>query len=252
MAGVWIQLKTARTIYRADGTPENKQPGNWVQIGKAQAREWIADGSACIPDETKHRAVLAGDLKDCGVSVRVPGVDAKPAIGRYELAVSFAGIALPYVRTLVWHPEYALLPDQSAYGFTKLEVVDEHDTWEMAAILTAGDMTMGMVGSEADRQGTQKLIGTLDVPVYESRAVWLRRTGNTEKMVMAWAELLAQGVGEEHAFLRALYATAPLTCTLKPGWMRNWYEEEQRALEWKRKAAKARKRVKGRVVQAAR
>jgi hypothetical protein len=249
MAREWVQLKAARTIRHPDGRVENKQSGDWIAVSKESARRLIESGAAHIPDERKQRAVIGGDLSDCGISVRSEGVDTS-LTGGYTLDVVHRGIALPFKRTLVWHPELPLVPDQIAHGFAKLEK-QNGITWDMAVMLCHGDITMATIGSEEDRRETQELIGTLDVPVYESRAIWVRRNESTVAMAKAWRECIVDGVEESHAFMRALYKTPMLlVCTLPPMWLRNWYEEEQQAKQRKLEQQRARKRVKGRLVRA--
>lgn len=222
MAGVTIQLVTAKSIPDKHNVMQSYTPGDWVTVGKHAARQWLANGTAQVPEHQRARDIIGGDLDDCGILI-LSGGDLVALVGKYPLKAQTGPLSLPYNRTLVWSG-VALMPVQTVMGFTRLERVKEFGAYEVAAML-ADNKTAAQVGSDADRAGTLSLICDLRLPVYNTAAVWIRRNETTERMVASWADELAQGVGPAHAFLRAVYTTQPALCSLPANWMFPWWEK---------------------------
>jgi hypothetical protein len=214
-----VQLKSTKYILES-GKRIPYYPGDWVKVSRQTAQQWIAAGEACIPGLDNAEAI-AGNIEDCGILMRGDVRKADHVRKRYpKLAgVTSGKIRLPFRRTLIWDPErVTLAPEQALVGFAQIDRArPEYAAWEMA-IMLLGPLAKTF-GDKEEREKTRKVIGTLDVPVYNSACFWVRKTGATERFISAWVEELEGKADERHAFLRALFRTSVIWCNLPLGWV---------------------------------
>jgi len=216
----WITLKSIKHL-RVAGVPVTYHPGDSIEVGKQTAIEWILDGSAEDPfGQIGPSAVPAepGDT-EFGIHVRAAENSANArALGDISLRVpiSYGSVAAPYTNTFLWEPSKVVSPRLLNYGF--LRIVS--GKWDLASSLFSYKALADIVGTEEDQEGTQKLIGDLRLPVYDSRLVWVRQTAASHAFLEAWSKELEKGTGEFHSFLRALYVARPMICTLPMDWTR--------------------------------
>ena len=215
MGKLWVHV-LGRVNYEESGIRQTAQAGDWVQIGKHQARQWLAQGSAEIPEP--HRRADALSLNKCGVVVRgeMPG---KSFFGvlRHQLGEP----SLPYEYTVLWDPSLTAPLQGIEAGLTRLmstELFPDGDSWEALATLASLKTLAGDVGSPGEKNKTKLIVGTLRLPVYETRLLWIRKTPATENFIALWASELVKGSDEQHSFLRSLYSSRIMMCTLPPGW----------------------------------
>lgn len=136
-----------------------------------------------------------------------------------SLKVAYGGARLPFEQTLIWKPPMEISHVGVMRGFSKLlNVGDIGQAWEMLAMLVDLSLLAGKLGDEDERARTLETVGGLRLPVYDVRALWVRRTQATERTIMKWAAEVREGADEQHAFLRAIYTERPMLCTLPPGW----------------------------------
>ena len=88
----------------------------------------------------------------------------------------------------------------------------------MLGMLASDTMLARDIGSDEERAKTEELIGDLRLPVYDTNLLWVRQTPATGYVMRMWANELAHGADEQHSFLRAIYSTRILLCTLPPQW----------------------------------
>ncbi len=102
-------------------------------------------------------------------------------------------------------------PEDVASVFTWLK------TWEIAAPLKAYSHLAKDEGTSEERDFTLQLIKDLRQPVYDSRAVWIRKCPASEQFLDAWREerdrCICDG-GCDLPFLRALWRVKPLILAL--------------------------------------
>jgi hypothetical protein len=225
MAKVYVQLVTIQNIPDKHGRLTQRHPGDWVEIGKHLARELLANGDAVVPDANEEREIVIGELDDCGILVRDGyAMEAAALAEKYELKTAGGDAALPFLRTLLWSPTLGLTPKQANLGFARVDG-SEYSGWEMAAMLEGNRMLLCEVGSEADKKRTKEVVGDGRLPVYDVRALWVRRTPNTLRVVGAWVEEMKGGADERHAFARAVYTNPVRLCTLPHRWLMQWRTE---------------------------
>ena len=225
MARVW--LRAVSRVNQADetGTLKTYEPGDWFETSKQRAIELLETGQAEIPDEAKAQRALTQDLDDCGIYLREGSIrDARDALDGLKVdVIEYSGaIRVPFARTLIWHPRLPLQRKQIALGFARVEDTGTYASWEVAAMMRSNEMLASEIGDKADQRATLEVAGDLRLPVYETGAVWVRRTNSTEALVRAWNAALETTDCDEHAFLRALYTHRVLLCTLPPGWLGRW------------------------------
>lgn len=215
-SGARVRLLTIKHI-SVRGTLKTFQSGDWVKVGRQTARAWIASGEADYPGLDKVDAIV-GKCKNCGILVR--GDKKRAAHIKRVKVVGGKLPALPFGRTLLWNPELKLTPAQAVVGFSRTESTgDGYDAWEVAAMLLSDRALAVHHGSDKEKRKTKAVIGDLRIPVYDTRAVWMRKTETTQMLVAAWAAEIEAGANEAHAFLRALYSHPVLVCTLPAGWV---------------------------------
>lgn len=225
MAQVRIRAVTNINAADANGTLITYHPGDWFLIGKQRAIELIESGQADMPEEAQAQRAMIENLENCGVYLRDGTIrDAQRASGRHKLdATEYSGaLRLPYDRTLIWHPRQPLEPKQVALGLVQVEDTGRFASWEVAAMLRQNDLLASQIGDKGEHKKTLEAVGDLRLPVYETGAVWIRRTSSTEALIDAWDREMRVSDCEEHAFLRALYTHRVLLCSLPPGWLGRW------------------------------
>lgn len=216
MGKVWVHA-LGTFFYDDHGRKEQAFPGDWVEIGKHQARQLLAQGTAEIPEP--HRRADALSLTKCGIVVRGDEMPDESSFGVlcHQLGAPF----LPYEYTIIWEPSLQVPLQGIEAGLTRLmsaELFPGGDSWEALATLVSLKTLASDVGSPGEQHKTEVAVGTLRLPVYETRLLWLRKTPATENFIAMWASELVKGSNEQHAFLRSLYSSRIMMCTLPPGW----------------------------------
>lgn len=200
-------------------------PGDWVPVSKQRAIELLENGQAKLPEEAQAQRALKEDLGDCGIYLRGGTIhDAKTALDGLDVAVTewSGALRVPYARTLLWHPQQPLQRRQIALGFARVEDIGRYASWEAAAMLRSNELLASQVCDAAEQHKTEQAIGDLRLPVYESSAVWVRKTTATEAFVAAWEAERTESDCDEHCLLRALYRHRVLLCSLPAGWLGKW------------------------------
>ena len=205
-----IQLRSIQTIL-IDGNPRRCYPGDWVDVGKQQALQWLETGEAYRPDGGE------GALPDdAGIAVLGNVETARKVFSRYAEDLEFTaveGLTLPYTRTLLWDPALAFtMPHRIVTGFDSL------DNWQIAAPLRSYTELASEAGDKEDRERTRELIGDLRVMLYDPRLVFVRRSSDTLAFIETWKAEVTDGGDPALAFLRALYQAQLLTLALPVGW----------------------------------
>lgn len=158
------------------------------------------------------------DLSQAGVLVLGPQGPSVPSAFD-GLRIAYGEVSLPFEQTLIWKPPMEISRVGVMQGFSRLlNVQDIHQAWEVLAMLVDLNLSAGKLGDEDERTRTLEVVGDLRLPVYDVRALWVRRTEATERTVARWAAEVKGGADERHAFLRAIYTERPMLCTLPPGW----------------------------------
>ena len=208
-------------VLRVDGKNVTRQPGDWVEVGRHLGQQWLADGSACIPG-LDNASAIAGDLTNCAILAR-----GNLAAGE-ELTIGYTGLmaaewngGLPRLRCLIWQTDALnLKPEQALVGFSRVEATrPEYDAWDVAAMLLDDKAMASHLGSIEEREKTKAAVGDLRIPIYNTAALWVRKSEKTEQLLAAWWREVQAGADERHAFLRALYASPVYICTLPSGWV---------------------------------
>ncbi len=200
---MWIQLLSRKSIV-IKGKMTHLVPGDWVDVGKYDAKRWIAAGEAMIP-QTQTKKLLSGSA-----GIVVVGGDGQKLAGLTHTGIEVrAGAArLPWLRTLIMHPEITLQENMILTGLGLLE------TWQVVVPLKPYNLLAQNIAADEEREKTLAVIHDLRVPVYDHRCVFMRRCPESEELLTQWQ---AEG-GGTLAFLRALYTVKPLVLALPYLW----------------------------------
>lgn len=204
---IWVQLRSVKQIDRA-GDTKTFHAGDWVQVGDQLALSWLHNGSAWIPPERVQKLMFSG----CGIAAlrSIPGEVETMVQTNDKLSIKKVDEPeLPFPLTLLWDSRIHLRPELIPVGFALL------DTWQVAAPLWDYDELACQIGSDEDRTKTKEVVRDLRVPLYDPGLIFMRRCGDTQKLVETWK---AEGGDEKLAFLRALYQTKPMILALPVTW----------------------------------
>lgn len=222
------QLVKITGIVNAGESPTGKplHPGDWVEVKNQQTlQRWIANGKAEAPHWLKAEAATAIFSDNCGVIVRA-SKDTKVsmvAFAEYESALDIiksTKLHLPFKHNLIWSPSFPLTKPQMIIGYSLIAAGrGGYDAWDMAAMLTSQTALANTVGAPDERAKTRQVIGDNRLPVYDTRAIWVKRTKRTTAIIDAMQAEVEDGADERHAFLRAVYGMPIKLCTLPPKWL---------------------------------
>jgi hypothetical protein len=215
-----VRLNAPKTL-RENGRKVTRQRGDWVRVGRHVGLQWIADGSASVPG-LENAEAMAGDLEACAVLVRGNVKDGKGITRKYwKVGLEEWRGKLVRERNLIWRPDFlSLMPDQAIVGFSRVEKTrPEYAAWDVAAMLHTNKAMAAHIGSKAEQAKTKAAVGDLRIPIYNTGALWVRKNRKTEKLLAEWWTEVQAGADEQHAFLRALYASPVYICTLPAGWV---------------------------------
>lgn len=217
MGKQWVRV--VHTVsYDKDGVAEIAYPGDWVEIGKHQARRWLAQGRVEIPRPDRREAFV--DFERSGVVVRSESQPSLLGFGDLSTRLPFVFGPLqdiPFEFTMIWEPSLSVTSRGVEVGLSRCRESGS-EGWELLAMLV-DEMTMAAdVGGEEERARSELVIHDLRVPVYEPRLIWVHKSLATERFVQAWASELGEGAEEHHAFLRALYQSGVVVRALPSNW----------------------------------
>lgn len=207
MGKVWVR---AKSIVHAEenGKIRPYHPGDWLQIGRQQARDCLSRGEIEILKPVVLRSVQ--DLSGCAILTTesmaepdlsffagtFPGVPIEQHLGNYP----------EYNRSLLWDTRATLRRELILTGFELLY------KWQLAVPLLDYNILAENVGTDEERQKTKAVIHDLRVPIYDCRVIFARQCKETRKLFELWD-------GSQLGFLRALYQSRPVVNALPPSWI---------------------------------
>ncbi len=212
---MWIRLRVQKNIV-SHGQIKHYRPGDWVDIGRQIAQDWIAAGEAYSADAIE---VEGGLQSTSGIAVRGPLSDAwRERLDKTDgLKLAFYEAdwtpELPFTETLIWHTSLELRLDLMKVGFNWLK------KWQVVVPLYDYTTLAANVGTPAEREKTQAIIRDLRVPLRDTRLIFVRRCDDTRLLMKTWAEQTTPGFDERLAFLRALYTVKPVVCDTPASWV---------------------------------
>jgi hypothetical protein len=167
MSKVWVRARTIIHI-EENGKAKAVHPGDWVQIGRHQARTLLTNNQIEILKTGVLKSVQ--DLTDCTILLK--GVLPEP---KYSLLMaSYPGVpvkdydnGLPNRgRMLIWNTSAELRRELILTGFKLLE------KWQLAVPLLDYNILAKNIGTAAEQKATKTIIHDLRVPVYDCRVIF--------------------------------------------------------------------------------
>lgn len=212
---MWVKLASIQYVF-VNGRQETRYPGDWVDVGKQTARQWLALGYATIPDPVQAASLIdatagiiaRGTLAD---TMRTRINEVLPGLEVVECADD-GDLDLPFSETLIWHTTAPLRLEMLPIGFKLLE------RWQVAVPLVDYETLAAQRGTDEERACTEAVIRDLRVPLRDTRLLFVRRCSDTLDLLAQWRDGMAAG-DERLAFLRALYAVKPVVCDLPMEWI---------------------------------
>lgn len=207
MAKVWVQ---AKSILRADkhGQVTTYHPGDWLQVGRQQAKEWLKNDQCTILKPAVLQSVQ--DLTDCSIVLKNHTAELRNFLMNKFPAVPveiYDGNLPDSTRFLLWDTTANLNQTFILTGFGLLT------KWQMAVPLLDYDTLAQDIGTAGERKTTEAVIHDLRVPVYDIRIMFVRRCRTTNELFELWQD------GTHLGFLQALYQARPIINALPPSWV---------------------------------
>lgn len=207
MGKVWVR---AINIVHAEegGKVKPFYPGDWLQLGRQQARECLARKEIEILKPVVLQSVQ--DLNGC--AILTTEAMAEPSLSYF--AMTFPGVPLErhtgnypeHNRSLLWDTKANLRRDLILTGFELLK------KWQLAVPILDYDVLAEDTGVAKEREETKAIIHDLRVPIYDHRVMFIRQCTETRKLFELWD-------GTQLGFLRALYQSRPIINALPPSWV---------------------------------
>ena len=212
MAKVWIQLLTNKQVSNA-GNWQNRHAGDWVRVGKAEARRWIEEGAAVSPESGLKRT--SGGPSEIGILVNGDRGTANKCLETMagKIGMDYGPPECRWPKTIIWNPDALLRMNLIPVGEELL------NTWELCMPLLDYSTLAINCGTAEDRSRTQELIRDLRVPVPDIRLIYMRQCDNVIRLVEQWYVEKNESTDDNLAFLRALYQVKPLWMALPVTWV---------------------------------
>ncbi len=219
MGKVWVQLLTNKQVSE-NGKAVMKHAGDWAQVGKMDARRWVAEGSAISPDGGLSATV--GGLGEIGILVNGNRGAGNKVLEKLsgKISTDYGMPECRWPKTIIWNPEAMLRLGMIAVGEELL------NTWELAMPMCDYDVLAINRGSEEDRGRTAAIVRDLRVPVPDIRLIYMRDCDNVRRLIDIWYEEKEASTDDGLAFLRALYQVKPFWLALPITWVGNFLTED--------------------------
>jgi len=204
---VWVQLIQSMHI-EDRGKLRQYHAGDWANVGKQLALQWVADGKAVSP----FPETVAVEEPEGTSGIMMFGGGDEPSVG---VDVSRDGLwEMRWHKTAFWSSDSKVNLAMFAIGFGLI------NKWEVAVPLwdyrhLARDEEM----DDDEREYTAKVIRDLRVPLYDIRLMFMRRCENTRRLLEVWE---GEGQWTRLSFLRSLYRVKPLVLALPVTWTGQW------------------------------
>jgi hypothetical protein len=194
-----------------NGSMKTYHIGDWVEVGKHDAKQWVADGSAEILRTDIKTSTF--DFADCGI-VLTNGEYNPKRQAKIDIEIKKAPPFLQFSKTMLLDGNFKrinhnLIP----IGFKMLDkfqiCVPLHSYQELACNL----------GTEQEKKITQEIVHDLRCMVFEPRFMFVRRCPDMERLLKLFEKEKKRGKDVKLAFLRAMYQIKPLILHLPVTWI---------------------------------
>lgn len=204
-------LLTSTVHLEVQGKMQAFAAGDWIDVGKQYALYLISEGKAKIPKGMSTNFAA----ENCGVLGLREEPD-KAALGTFlgKLDCTHSREpAIPFEKTLIWDNKMPLRQDLIPIGFHLL------DTWEVASPLWDYEKIANELGSEEERDRTQKIVRDLRVPVYTPGLIYIKNCERSRLLIDTWKTEHLKGDDRRLSLLRAIYLVKPLILALPTTWL---------------------------------
>lgn len=207
---MWVQLRSIQ-YFTENGKQVTKYPGDWVNVGKQQARLWLSRGDAVLPGGNGHAEITS---EESGIVVTGSVEFARRTLEVYgdQLQIEETEPTLIYEHTMIWDTSLHIQREMVPVGFSFL------DTWQLAVPLWDYTQLAVSVGKPDERDRTAEVIRDLRVPLYDTRLMFVKRCPDTVKLFDLWLSDVEDGEDVKLSFLRALYKVKPYVLALPVTW----------------------------------
>ena len=208
---MYVRFKTTKHI-EIRGKMKAFRKGDWLDVSEQTARLWIADGTAEQLEYPKDWL-----KEETGILVKGDMSKAEYQMAPWlkNLEIREGDVDLPWQHTIIWDTTAVFYAHILPCGIYQLQ------TWQLAVPLYDYDTMACDIGTEGERKATERVIGDLRVPLYDTRLMFIRKDDETIELIERWKEEAGE---QKLAFLRALYKICPFILPLPVTWVNPKYD----------------------------
>jgi len=193
------------------GKPTNMQPGDWVEVGKQLALQWLSNGSAAMFGQELQNLFP----KNSGIILH----GAQPDAMRQRFSHVLEGVeviscepGVPFVYNVIWDTKLAVRHELIAVGLNLLA------QWDVVIPLFDYTLLAMNVGTEIEQEMTKTIIHDLRVHLQDTRFICARQNATTQRLFEVYAAERQRGDNAMLAWLRATYQVKPLLLAVPVTW----------------------------------
>ena len=211
--GMWIQLTTPKTV-EVMGVTRHYKSGDWIEVGKQTAIQWINQGIARRVDFNPNEEyidlsagiVLVGTVNQNmldNIKHDIPGIETTNS-DKPELL---------YSENMIWTNGTSVKREIIGIGFKLL------NDWQIACPLHSyDDLIVHQKLTKKEKDYITSVIHDLRVPFYNTNLMFVRRCSETKELFNQWQIEQEQIKNTDLAFHVAYYKTKPVMCALPTNW----------------------------------
>lgn len=211
--GMWVQLTKPLTL-EVNGVKRNYKSGDWIEVGKQTAIQWINQDKARRVDfnpsdeyvDLTAGIVLVGSVNKNlldNIKHDIPGIE----VTNSELP------EMKFSENMIWVNGVKLKRENVGVGFKLLK------NWQMAVPLHSyDDLIVHQKMKRDEKEYLTSVLHDLRVPFYNTNLIFVRRCSETKELFEQWQLELEQIENTNLAFHVAYYKVKPVLCALPVSW----------------------------------
>jgi len=211
---MWVRLLQPRRI-ETNGVNKDFKKGDWIEVGKQTANQWIIQGIADRPgyDVSKEYVdYTAGIITVGGINQNLL-TNIKQDIPGIELTHS-DDYHMFYSENMIWNNGVNIRRENLFVGFKLLK------NWQLAVPLHSyDDLAVHQTMTKDEKIYLKSAIKELRVPIYNTDLMFIRRCDETQALFNQWEIEKTIIENNSLSFHVAMYKTVPVICSLPVNWV---------------------------------
>lgn len=211
---LWVRLKQDRRL-ETNGVNKDYKKGDWIEVGKQTANQWIIQGIADRPgyDVSKEYVDYTAGIVTVGsvnqnllnnIRQDIPGIELTHSDDYYMF----------YSENMIWNNGVNIRRENLFVGFKLLK------NWQLAVPLHSyDDLAIHQTMTKDEKSYIKAAIKELRVPIYNTDLMFVRRCDETQELFNQWEIEKTIIENNSLSFHVAMYKTNPVLCALPVNWV---------------------------------